>query len=449
MQIRFDSQFGTTSPFSGSIENHPDLAGFTAARRSAGAQHQKRVTEAARLFADVLTGELDPVFLREAMNPRNEVLVMHLVEKYPDLYPRSGPLALRETMSVTDYQALFADVLDRVYYGFYNAFPIVNKAIVRSHALNDFRQRKIYMLDGAVTPLTNMDAAAPAPEKSLSGPVPQDGASFPTTNTAAVEYAPALWQSSTATNWRAFVNDDLGIFRDLARRLAIQGNRGISKYITGLFFQSNGLNTGLYAAGYRNLITTTYGAGSSNPALSAQGLQDAWKVLAGQRDSSGDPIMVTGKPYLVYGPALKATAENLKSSTRSMISVEGGTTNSDGFPSQFVEAANWAMQNMELVMDPYMPIVMSGAAGSIANTAWALVLDPQAQDRPCVEVGFLKGFETPQIYERVPNTQRLGGGLEPMMGDFDSMDSRMKIVTVFAGTQVDGRSTVASTGAGS
>ncbi len=44
---------------------------------------------------------------------------------------------------------------------------------------------------------------------------------------------------------------------------------------------------------------------------------------------------------------------------------------------------------------------------------------------------------------------RMGGGVDPMMGDFYSMDQDMKIVGVMGGTQIDGRSTVASTGAGS
>jgi hypothetical protein len=55
----------------------------------------------------------------------------------------------------------------------------------------------------------------------------------------------------------------------------------------------------------------------------------------------------------------------------------------------------------------------------------------------------------PQIFTKVPNTQRMGGGVDPMLGDFYTMDNDMKIVTVMGGTQIDGRSTVASDGSGS
>ena len=44
---------------------------------------------------------------------------------------------------------------------------------------------------------------------------------------------------------------------------------------------------------------------------------------------------------------------------------------------------------------------------------------------------------------------RVGGGVDPMMGDFYSMDQSFKGVLVLGGTQIDGRSTVVSTGAGS
>jgi len=460
MDLAVHSTFKPGWTNQGDVDAHPLLAGFGAAGRRRNEQHNRRVMEAARLYADCLNGREDLFIWKQAMRPTHEVAVRYLMEKYPFLYPpdaggralgTNSSIGLRETMSVTDYQALFVDVLDRIYYGFYSAYPIVNKSMVRLHTLRDFRVVSRYLLDGAVTPLTSMDAAAPPPQRALYGPVPQDGATYgPSTSTAPIQYQPLLWQAMTSVNWRAFVNDDLGIFKDLANRLAIAGNRGISKYITTLFVDNtNGPNGNLYTSGYANQIKTANGAASNNPALSIQGIQDALKVLAGMKDSGGDPILIGGKLICFYGPSYAATAKNLQNMLQSWIQVEGGTSNAQGFPAQFVQSTNWAIQNMEWVMDPYIPIVASGVSGNIAQTLWGIVVDPQAQNRPCVEVGFLQGFETPQLYQRVPTTQRIGGGVEPMMGDFFTMDQDMKIVTVFAGKQIDGRSTVASTGAGS
>ena len=409
-----------------------------------------RVRDAARLYADVCSGRIEPLFFREAMAPTNSAFAAYLAEKYPGIinphYGNRGGqnLGLRETMSVTDYQALFVDVLDRLYYGFYNEWPIVNLPLVRQHDLRDFRVVSRYLLDGLVGPFVAMDAAAPPPQDALIGPNPQDGS--PATSTAPIQYQPKLYQAMASINWRAFVNDDLGIFRDVVRRLAIKGNRGIAKFITGLFFDSNGPNANLFSTGYKNLVTVFNGAASNNPILSIQGIQDALKILANQRDSTGDPILITGKMYLVYGPAYKATANNILNQVSNWIQVEGGTGNAQGFPSQFLQVNNWAIRDMEGILDPYIPIVVTAAKAQ--TNAWAIVVDPNTQERPCVEVGFLNGFKTPQLFEKLPTTQRMGGGVDPMMGDFYSMDNDKKIVSVFGGTQIDGRSVVGSFGTG-
>ena len=437
----------------GGVEGHAAMRDFAGTGfRNPSVARQTQIREATRLYADAVAGKIEPFFIKQAMAPSDEVFVNYLNQRYPGLYARESSarrIGLRETMATSDYQALFTDVLDRIYYGTYNDFPIVNRPIVKNHQLRDFRLVSRYLLDGMVTPMTAIDPAAPGQQTAMSGPVPQDGGTFPTTNTAPLQYAPLLYQALASVNWSAFVNDDLGIFKDIAVRLAIQGNRAIAKFITSQFFSSAGLNASLFSTTYKNIVTTTNGAASTNPVLGSQGIMDALKVLALQRDSSGQPIMITGKMYCVYGPQYFATAKVLQNQLTTSLSVEGGSANSEGFPTQWIQTNNWVIQNMEFIMDPYMPIVMTGAAGNIANTAWMLVVDPNTQNRPAVEVGMLTGFETPQMYQKVPNTMRMGGGVDPMMGDFNSMNQDTKIVTVMGGTQIDGRSVVGSTGAGS
>lgn len=425
------------------------LEGFQAAQRNASASHNRRVLEAARLYADALAGRVDPILIREAMIPRNDFIVAHLMEKYPGLYgdPGGRMLGLRETMSVTDYQALFVDVLDRMYYGFYNAFPIYSKALIKQHMLRDFRLVSRYLLDGVVSPLAPVqpgipgDAASPWQQRALVGPSPQDGS--PATSTAPIQYSPLLYQAGTSVNWRAFVNDDLGIFKDLSQRLAIAANRGIEKLITSFFVGSNGLNPTIYQANYHNQITIANGATSNNPLLNTQGLIDAISVLTNMRDAGGDPIMITGRLKLFYGPAYEGTVQNVMNALSVFVQNQGGIGNTQGFPVQFLQMQPWLVQRMDPVMLPYMPILNTGAS---SKTAWGIVVDPTAQERPVVEFGWLNGFEVPQIFTKVPNTMRLGGGVDPTMGDFYSMDQDMKIVTVMGGAVIDGRSTVGSTG---
>ncbi len=438
---------GTYEQGSG-VGNHESLAGFMSSQQLSGARNRQRSLTAAELYADCIEGRLDPIFLKQAMRPTDATLVGVLLERYPGLYETGNGrvMGLRETMSVTDYQALYVDVLDRMYYGYYNAYPIVNKTLVKVHTLRDFRTVSRYLLDGVVTPLTSMDAAAPPPQRALQGPVPQDGATFATATTAPIQYSPLLYQAMTSVNWRAMVNDDLGIFQDLSNRLAIAGNRGISKFITTFYVGATGPNTTLYTTAYGNQIITANGAATNNPALSIAGLQDAIKILGGMRDSGGDPILITGRLKLWYGPALIATANNLMNQLNVYLTQAGGVEGTAQI-GQAVNTNNWIVQNMDPIMDPYIPIVCTQSG--IKNTMWGITVDPASQNRPNTEVGFLQGFETPQLFTKLPNTQRMGGGVDPMLGDFYTMDSDMKVVTVMGGAHIDGRSTVASNGSGS
>jgi hypothetical protein len=99
------------------------------------------------------------------------------------------------------------------------------------------------------------------------------------------------------------------------------------------------------------------------------------------------------------------------------------------------------------ILDKYIRIVCTTTG--VRDTMWGITFDPNVQPRPSIEFGQLRGFESPQVYQKAPNTMRAGGGVDPSLGDFLTMDSDYKALTVFGGTQVDGRSTVASTGQGS
>lgn len=434
-ELRNLGQFDHTTQ---DVNAHEAVQGMMAARRNANAQHQRRVNEAARLMANVISGQEDPFLLKEAMFPKHDYAVLHLMEKYPGIFSnaysdRTGRVGLRETMSVSDYTALSVDVLDRMFYGYYNVAPVANKALVKQVSLRDFRTVKRFIEDGATTPLTIVKNGSPNPERAI-GPE------------TVVTYFPDLYASNSRINWRAIINDDLGIFQDLPKKMAIQGIRAIQQFITGLYVQSSGLNTSLYKASFTNIINIANGAASNNPALSIQGIQDAFKVLAKMKDADGYPITLMGQLYLWYGPALVATANNLMNLLQSYIQVEGGTTNAQGFPAQFVNTNNWAVRNMVPIMDQFIPIVCTTA--TTQDTLWGLTYDPNAQNRPSLEMGFLSGFDTPQLYQKVPNTMRIGGGVDPTLGDWRSMDQELKIITVFGGTQIDGRSTVASTGRG-
>ena len=422
--------------------------------------HRRRVTEAARLMADAINGRIDPFLFKQALQPTDAIFVRHLAEKYPGLYPQ-GSLALRETMSYSDYSALTVDVLDRMLYGYYTAAPITNEPLVKKHTLRDFRIVARYEMDGGTTPWS-AQVPPPGTTPNQAFPTVPHAPGEPPTERAMVQaalevpgstqrvtYQPQLYQGKMSVNWRALVNDDLGIFRDATQRLAIGGRRTIYQFITNLYCSSTGPSSTLFNSTFANIVNTTNGASKNNPSLDFQGLIDAVTVLEKQLDLDGQPITFEGQLYLVYGPGLETTAGALLNQVQNAyISVGGGTTNAQGFPSQLLNVnTQYVVRGMKPIQDKYLPITASGASGSIKNTQWYLFYDPNAQNRPALELGQLAGFETPQLYQKVPNTMRPGGGVEPMMGDWNTMDQEFKGCLVMGGAVIDGRSCVSSTGA--
>jgi len=446
------SSLGPIDPDSDAVRSRMWEGGYYQRRPS----HRKRVSEAARLMADVISGRQDPIFFRAMVDasPRYDWVLREVARQYPGMlgnaYTDGAPVGLRETMSYSDYSALTVDILDRAFYGFYSTAPITNEPLVKKVPLRDFRLVARYAMDGGVTPWSEVPgvytppAVPHAPGEPPTERAMQQAAREVLGPTQRVTYQPQLYQAMMSVNWRALVNDDLGIFQDMTQRLAIGGRRLIYQYITNLYVTPTGPNTVLFNSTFANLCTTTYGAHINNPSLDFQGLQDAMIVLAKQVDSDGQPITFDGSLFLVYGPALTTVAQNLKRALQADISILGGTQNVQGFPTQRLRMENWIASNLILIEDKYMPIITTTAG--LKDTQWMLFYDPNAQNRPALELGFLRGFETPQLFQKVPTTMRVGGAVDPMMGDFRTMDQDFKGCIVFGGTQIDGRSCVYSTG---
>ena len=60
------------------------------------------------------------------------------------------------------------------------------------------------------------------------------------------------------------------------------------------------------------------------------------------------------------------------------------------------------MQNMVPIMEPFIPIVINNASGNIKHTAWCIVLDPAAQNRPAVEFGVSAASKLPNFSAGCP-----------------------------------------------
>jgi hypothetical protein len=329
---------------------------------------------------------------------------------------------LQEAMSTSDFPILFADVLDRQMLGFYKATQPTWEKYCRKGTVPDFRNVKRFAVDGAEAVLGKVPELTEYPERALEE--------------SKDEYSVFKYGSRIDLSWEAMINDDLDAFRRTPERLALAARRTEQKFATELFVGKKGPNETLYTSGRKNLL-------QGGPTLSLESLQKALTVLSEARDNDGEPILVD-MVYLVVPPALQVVAENILHATQLNISgaAAGAAANSE------LWTQNWMRSRFELVVEPYLPVV---ASEENANTQWYLIASPSI-GRPVAEVGFLRGYEQPSLYERAPTARRVGGGGE-VNESFTDDSLAWRIRHVIGGTRLENtggwKATVASTGKGS
>lgn len=148
-------------------------------------------------------------------------------------------------------------------------------------------------------------------------------------------------------------------------------------------------NTAFFNVGNDNLGTG---------ALTATNLQAAITKVSTKKDENGR-LRAPGQLQLVVGPGLQFAAERLLN-TVEIERVEGGVT---------IKEAN-----------PFKGKVVLTVLANLPGTAWFIMPVPTAP-RPAFYVGFLAGFETPDVRYKADQGSSVGGGaLGADSGSFDN-----------------------------
>lgn len=335
---------------------------------------------------------------------------------------RYAMVTLQEAMSTSDFPLLFGDILDRTMLATFKAWIPDTLKIARRRTVNDFRDVKDFAVDGAEGTLDAVPERTEYPEAALTE--------------ARDTWSVAKYGRVIDISWESVINGDLDSFSDRPQRLAKAARRTQAKQVTEQYVTTTGPHTSLYTVGNANIVT-------SHPALTTTGLATAMTVLAAQTDNDGEPIMFD-TVFLVVPPALEITAMNIVNA----LQIE--MTDGGGLSGQKLIAKNWMANRVQVVVDPYIPIVASSSNGS---TSWFLFGNP-ADGRPALSYGVLRGHEEPEIWVRTPNAMRAGGGpVAPEEGSFenDSVAHRVRFVCgATRHTSTGGaKGTVASNGSGS
>lgn len=397
------------------------------AQQPAVQRHEARVASAVEFMADLVNGRASSYWLKEVLSPSSPEVTRLIESNYPGLVRpsimregiRIGDDLLSESMSVSDFPLLMGDVLDRMTLQRFAEVPQVWRQYISvGSPLRDFRDIRMLETTGG--------------NESWEVISELEGLTYTSIAESGLTMSPELYGKAIMLSWRLMMNDDLDAFRIIPDVLAQGGRRTINKFATDLLFDATGPDAAIFTTGKGNRLT-------SNPVLSVPSLAAAIAALLGFTDSTGEPISVEGV-RLVYGPGLHVTVQNILNT----LSYDA-TTDQGAAANRTIRVSNWLTAGITPVMDPYIPSVVTGGN---AATSWMVTAAPNAS-RPLAQIRFLAGFEQPALFQKVPNTQRVGGGLDSNVGDFQSMASEFKGLVAFGGVAIESKAGVASNGSGS
>lgn len=321
---------------------------------------------------------------------------------------------LAEAMTTSDFPLLFGDIIDRQLLAKYEAWPVTWPNYIKRATVRDFRTVSRHTIDGGEATLSTVPEETEYPARKLTE--------------GRFQYAVQKRGARYPFSWEAMINDDLEALQGIPERAALAARRTEERFATELYVDANGPHASLYTVGNGNIVP-------SNPALSAAALEAGLTLLSSRVDTDGEPIVITAVE-LVVPPALEITANQIMNTMERHITVgtEVQVLRGNGLP-----------RNFRISVNPYIPAVASIADG---NTSWYLFANPDV-GRPALEMGFLRGYEQPQVFIKSPNAQRVGGGMaDPMDGDFDTDSVQYKVRHVLGGGRMDPIMTVASEGDG-
>lgn len=323
---------------------------------------------------------------------------------------RRAMLTIQESLTTSDFPKLFGDVLDRELLAQYQQVTPIWPQFARRTVVRDFRPKHYLDLLGGRASLDLVKERGEYPARNLTE------ADY---NLTVVKYGARL-----PLTWEMIVNDDLDAFRTAPERLAQAARVTEDKLATGLIATATGPNTAFFNAAPGGAVGTV--------PLTTDNVTAALTTITTRKDSDGNPVMIDSV-VLMVPPALEVVANTIVNAQL----IRTKSANQD------IEVGNWLSGRISVVVNPWLSVI--DTSGKSAAT-WYLLPAPSIA-RPALTMGFLRGFETPDLRVKADTGQRVGGGNVPAEeGSFDTDDIQYRIRHVTGGTTLDPIAAYASTG---
>ena len=341
------------------------------------------------------------------------------------LSPRERAFRLEEAITTSDFPYMFGDILDRQLIAGYKAYESVWQKFTKQSTVKDFRVARRYTTYGGDAHLDRVAEkgeylASPRDELYYNQQVRKYGRQFD-------------------ISWEAMINDDLGALRDTPDRFARASRHTEHRIMTTLYASDVGVHAegnggALYAAGVPGAAGINCGA-TGTLALTIASLETGVETMLAFLDQVNEPIFARPK-FLVVGPSLEMTARQILTSTNK-------SWHYGGDDEAFATAGPMPTTNvisqfgLELVVDPYLPIVNTGAD---RYSQWYLFCNPA--DLAALDGAHLSGHEMPEIAMKNSDKVSVGGGpISPFDGDFMTDNVFYRVRLIFGGAKLDWRAT--------
>lgn len=344
---------------------------------------------------------------------------------------RQDKLKLQEGIATSDLPIQLAPVINKILLQNYQDTPKVWDQFATRLVVDDFRKQQYLNLKYEDDGMDNQG------DKFRDGSLPTVGEYD--------EYPTAGWFSVTETDfavkkagqrvrfsWEAVVNDgNISLLERLPIELGLKAAGKEDEEVTKQLVASGGLNTANFKSANNNLL-------SGNAALTLESLEAAIEA-ANLQQYNGKLIQPVTQFALVIPRALEMTARRILAVT----SVE--TTTTSGSVATKRITGNPIGSQVTIVVNDWITKINSSA-----GAYWFLIPVPSVTLNPSVVLGFLRGFEAPELRVKSASGQYFGGGDVPEnYGSFDNDDWQMRIRHIATGGFFVPAGTIASTGAGS
>jgi hypothetical protein len=257
--------------------------------------------------------------------------------------------------TTSDFSNFLQQLFNKELMAAYLIAPSGLKLLARRATINDFRARYVFR-DSPIGGLQKVNEAGEFKRVSKTDVKPES-------------YALATYASVFGISRQALVNDDMGVFGDIAAQLVIQAAEFENAQLAALLISNPVLSDGnaLFSVAHGNLAGT--------PAVvDTQPLSDARLAMRLSKNQNGQPIEV--KPTYLLVPATQETAAQ-KALSNIYPPIIADVNPFDGY--------------LQLVVDPRLD-----NAGQ--TKAWYCFGDPALV--PVLEYAYLSGAEGPQVDTR-------------------------------------------------